>query len=419
MKRDAQRLMPTALVNIDKPVVVFGASVVGELLVYELSLRGIKPVCYADNSTAKVGSTLRDLKVVAASKVKELFPDPVFVIGAADIGDIVDQLARLGFQHWMAGCDFLEGADYVGYPVSATPEFIEFAAGASISCQQAYLNPDRIFFRSVDIVITERCSLRCRDCSNLMQYYERPQNVGMDEAIGSIDAFCAAVDDIHEFRVIGGEPFMNKNYPAVVRHLVSKENVKRIVIYTNGTIVPKGDQLAALAHEKVMILLTDYGPLSPKSAELIEVLKANNIDYFARPADGWSECASIMPHHRTEEKQKEVFASCCAKNLYTLSEGKLYRCPFVANAVRLEAIPDTQGDYVDVMSIEKLGREHVRQQIRNLTRVDVLKSCDYCIGRPLDAPTVTPGIQAAKPINYVKLAPRASQPGSGVSERRD
>jgi organic radical activating enzyme len=408
--------MPHALAGVGKPLVVFGASVVGELLVHELTIRGFKPVCYVDNSTAKVGSTLGGLEIVATSKIGELFPDPVFIIGAADIGDIVDQLARLGFKNWMAGSDFLEGADYVGYPVSATPEFIEFAAGAGVSCQQAYLNPDRIFFRSVDIVITERCSLRCRDCSNLMQYYERPQNVGMDEAIGSIDAFCDAVDDVHEFRVIGGEPFMNKNYPAVIRHLVSKTNVKRIVIYTNGTIIPKGDQLAALAHEKVMILLTDYGPLSPKSAELVAVLKANNIDYFARPADGWSACASIMPHHRTEEAQKEVFASCCAKNLYTLSEGKLYRCPFIANAVRLEAIPDMSEDHVDVMLIEKLGRDHIRQQIRELAQVDALRSCDYCVGRPLDAPTVTPGIQVAKPMNYVKLAPKVSSPGLEITK---
>ena len=30
--------------------------------------------------------------------------------------------------------------------------------------------------RSIDLMITTRCSLKCESCSNLMQYFESPQN---------------------------------------------------------------------------------------------------------------------------------------------------------------------------------------------------------------------------------------------------
>ena len=32
----------------------------------------------------------------------------------------------------------------------------------------------------LDIVITECCTLRCRNCSNLMQYYHDPENLAVD-----------------------------------------------------------------------------------------------------------------------------------------------------------------------------------------------------------------------------------------------
>ena len=35
----------------------------------------------------------------------------------------------------------------------------------------------------------------------------------------------------------------------------------------------------------------------------------------------------------------DIFERCCGKNLFTIMYGKLYRCPFVANAERLHAIP--------------------------------------------------------------------------------
>ena len=44
--------------------------------------------------------------------------------------------------------------------------------------------PDTIV--RLDIVLTECCTLRCRDCSNLMQYYEKPENLDPEEVISSL-----------------------------------------------------------------------------------------------------------------------------------------------------------------------------------------------------------------------------------------
>ena len=35
--------------------------------------------------------------------------------------------------------------------------------------------------RSVDIVVTEKCTMKCVDCSNLMQFFEKPESYEIDE----------------------------------------------------------------------------------------------------------------------------------------------------------------------------------------------------------------------------------------------
>ena len=53
----------------------------------------------------------------------------------------------------------------------------------------------------MDVVITERCSLKCKDCANLMQYYEKPQNSDLEILFKSLDRMMECVDQIYEFRV--------------------------------------------------------------------------------------------------------------------------------------------------------------------------------------------------------------------------
>ena len=95
---------------------------------------------------------------------------------------------------------------------------------------------------SIDLVLTEKCSLKCKNCSNLMQYYEQPIDNDLELLIKSFDNFIKAVDYCYEVRMIGGEPLMYKNINRVIEHVLSKKNIGNVIIYTNGTIVPKGDR---------------------------------------------------------------------------------------------------------------------------------------------------------------------------------
>ena len=118
------------------------------------------------------------------------------------------------------------------------------------------------------------------------------------------------------------------------------------------------------------------------------------------------DCSSIRHHKRSTSALKEVFNQCCVKYLYTLLHGKLYRCPFIANAANLNAIPDNPANYVDLFADNK----NVNQQIQRLIKVaKFFPGCDFCVGRPYDATSsigydgkglIKAGIQTPKILDY-------------------
>lgn len=390
---------------IDVPIIIFGAGIVGEVLFHACSQANIVVKCYCDNNIHKAGTYLNNTNVLHSSEVKILYPDAVFLIAVADIKDVVEQLNHMGYTKWYPSIAILSDFDFKHVKLSESLDFVEYAINTCLLCQNSYFNPEKLFFRSVDIIITERCSMKCKDCSNLMQYYREPVNCDLAEIFRSIDKFCDFMDQINEFRVIGGEPFMHSEFHQVIKKLDEEPKVHRIVIYTNGTIVPSPIQIDYLQSPKVLLIITDYGKLSKKMNHLTQLLQEKSISFLVRKVQGWTDCSSIEPHQRSMAQQRKVFRDCCAKNLVTLSNGKLYRCPFAANAARLQAVPNFEEDYIDFWDekLEKMDIIEAKNRIRNfLVEKEYLETCDYCNGRPFDAPEILPAIQTSRILDYKK-----------------
>lgn len=390
------------------PVIIFGAGITGEVLFRACCEVGIEVVCFCDNNVNKTRSSLCNTEIIHTPILKTKYKDAIFLISAADIKDAVEQLRSLGYAKWYPSTLFLRNFDVYQCQFNVPADFVEYAVSACNFCHDSYLTGGKLFLRSIDIIITERCSLKCRDCSNLAQYYKKPKDCDTKELFKSTDMFCALIDEVNEFRVIGGEPFMNKNFHLIVKKLSDKPKVRKIVIYTNGTIIPKEGQIEYLKNSKVLIFITDYGALSKKIGGLTQLLQENHIAFYILKDPQWTDCAKIARHYRNIKQQKEIFRNCCAKNTVTLSDGKLYRCPFSANAYRLLAVPDYEDDYVNIFQ-KAIGINEIKNKIRNfLLEKDFLQACDYCNGRVFGAPQIPSAIQTGKPLGYKQALSKVS-----------
>ena len=93
------------------------------------------------------------------------------------------------------------------------------------------------------------------------------------------------VDHIAEYRIIGGEPLMNKQW-AQITTASTKIPGSVIYIYTNGTICPKDEVLETLKGKNIHFYITDYDKLSRNIEKLIESLKSINLRFIESAGTG-------------------------------------------------------------------------------------------------------------------------------------
>jgi len=401
------------------PLLIYGAGVVGQVLFHICERLGLTVDGFCDGSSAVAHTTVCNRFVLHTSDLPAQYPEAVFLISVASIKDVVEKLEELGYLTWYPGGPLLKEY-YIAEPTrSPILSYTDFAVETCIWCHKAFLAEEGLYIRSVDVMITERCSLRCKDCSNLMQYYTQPRDCDEHNLKASINRLCHLVDDILECRVIGGDAFMYKRWPNIVTHLLPQAKIRRVVVYTNGTLLPSKSQLECLKHPKALVVISNYGPLSKKLQSLTKTLQDMHITYRVLDIDSWLDCARIQPHHRTAEENKRLFADCCAKNMLTLSNGSLFRCPFSANAFRLEAVPHSSSDYVNLWpkSSGLEDDETVRRKIwAYLHTIPFLQTCDFCNGRPLAGPSVVPAVQTRTPLPYHKYPHRYPSHSDGLME---
>ena len=383
-------------------MIIFGAGVIGEATLHACRSKGIMVECFLDN---RIKGNLLGVPIT-----KEVHGPAKFLLTSPNIQDMIDPLKRMGYTDWKSCGEVLKDFDISGIDFQSingsnqsskyTTEHVKYLIRTCLHHHDNYVTPERLTVQNIDLIITERCSMKCKDCSNLMQYYEKPENADLNEMIQTIDSICEKMDEIYEFRVIGGEPFMNKEIHLVVEKLTSKENIHKVSIFTNATIVPRETQWPSLTHPKVRFFITEY-TLSRNLTPLTAALDFYGVPYVSETANGWTDCAALDKHNRSDKEQMEGFEACCAKNLATLHDGYLYRCPFSANAAKLKAIPDYKADYLEVRTS---SREQIRSFLRDLPYI---KACDFCNGRSYGDPVITPAIQTKQPLKYFKYGPES------------
>ena len=258
-----------------------------------------------------------------------------------------------------------------------------FAGGiygvSHISSFYNILCKDYLVIPQIDFVITTRCSLRCRECANLMPYFKEPETYSVEFLKEELDKLLEYVDEIHELRVLGGEPFIHPHLNEILDYAVTKKKINRIVIFTNGTVLPKNDLLIeSLRKKKISITISDYGTWSKEMDNLLELCKKNKIKCGVKFIPQWVSFGGLQKRKRTAEELKEQVRKCdnvCKSYL----EGKIYWCERQASGNKLGLIKSTEKEYIDVMNntgnIEQV-RKRILDYCYNTRYIGACMQCD-------------------------------------------
>jgi len=393
------------LQNETQPIVIFGASVVGRE-VYDRCLSvGISASAFCDDQKL---DQYKGVNVFSLNVIKKRYPEAVFIVATTNANDALHKITEMGNYKWILAGLILN--DQENFPcITDFYNYSEMEAQIIDRCIESHSfhnDKENLFATSIDLLVTERCSLKCLDCCNLMQYFQNPQDISIDEIKKNLKLIVHYFDSVHELRVIGGEALLHRNFAEILQLSAGFININKILVYTNGTIVPARRKLEALALPNVVLAITDYGPISHNLDKLCEKCERYQIRYYITKAEEWVFCSSIKKHNRSMKENTKLFRSCCANNTFTVSNGKLYRCPFIANAVRLCAIEEAKDDRIDFDSLNMLYKEkcEAKRVINDfLYNRDFFPACDYCEGRPYGKITIKPAIQTKRPLDFDKF----------------
>ena len=253
----------------------------------------------------------------------------------------------------------------------------------------------------LDVLVTEKCSLKCKNCANLMQYFINPQNMSLEQVYRDIDLIFSKVDWIRNFYIFGGEAFLYKQLSQVMEYTSQyKKQFGILGTFTNGTIVPPDDMLLSIKENEMLVTVSDYREYSNKINELINKFEIYQIPY-QRGNVKWFDYKQLV---RGENRDAEKIFSKCKANCATLRNGLLYRCPFLVNAETLRAVPYSEYNHIDI-SLDEINKSDIADYLAkpvNYSRT-IPPGCAYCSGYNVGNMREIPVAEQAKaPLPYTK-----------------
>ena len=383
------------------PIIIWGTGVIGKILCHGLEKRNITISAFADSFKQ---DDFFGKKIITPENLVKWYRKEKIIILIGVTGkrrEIVDILKDLEIDRFYDAWNLIEC-------IAEESEELQKADFATWQIRESYLrykwevhNPEKLWVRSVDFMITERCSLKCRDCSNLMQYYKHPVNCDLEVVRQSFNRFLDRVDRIGELRVIGGEPLMHPEFYKVLQWYEDCDKIGRIGIWSNGTIFPPKEITELLKAKKLWMRFSDYGELSYHLSDWVKYCEEKNINYEVNHMDEWHNLGELKKRNYSKAILRDVYRCCECNNLPTFLKGKLYNCPYAANADNLHGMKqeDAVLDSID-FSGEKV--EITTAELKNfLEKREYLMACDYCSGRNNNEGGIEPYIQVKKPLEYV------------------
>lgn len=241
---------------------------------------------------------------------------------------------------------------------------------------------NRIFLKQFEVIVTNKCSLKCKKCAAGIQYFRDPSQLKENSIVCDYNRVLELIDWVDRVVIMGGEPFLYKDLDKVLDGIYKNANTLKKVggvkIITNGTIVPSQNVLDSISKSDTVVWISDYGEKSRKIGELIEVFQKNRINYTVLNVQEWSDVIQLNDNCRiqSENELKNRRKHDCVTRCRTVANGKFYLCSLLKSMDYLGITPFAKTNYVDIYD------ENARKQIIDMLDMDqpLPQACSFCTG---------------------------------------
>jgi sulfatase maturation enzyme AslB (radical SAM superfamily) len=238
----------------DRKIIIYGAGTCGEIALRGLECYGIKPDFFCDR--VEKNSKAFGIAIIKPEELPS-YKDAMILLASVNyFYEMIDTCNRLNCGNYYDMEEIMN--------IRIPDERLSFQAQDVFANKARYIDvihhgqeKDRLCIGKLEINVSEACTLKCKDCSYLMQYYQHPQNVNIQYLKNVLDRLLSVVDRVSEFRLLGGEPFLNQELYKLIDAYYNHAKVGIIDIHTNGTIIPTQRVLDSLKHDNVIVHISD------------------------------------------------------------------------------------------------------------------------------------------------------------------
>lgn len=376
---------------IDRTIIVYGTGVLGELTYYGLQSMGITPDYYCDHDPEE--TKFMGITVLPPTKLAN-YSSAVFMVAFKDYCEkAIENLKSAGCSNLYHILPLLE-LDFSFFELSHRAQEMLLRRKAYAGMIKSLCKKDAIRIQHLELMVTERCSLRCKDCSSLVPWFKAPEDIDLYKYKCEFDKLVRAVDFISELSVLGGEPFLNNEISGFMESYVDCDKIGMIAFYTNGTVIPNAKLLEILSHEKIWVHISNYGNVSKNILKLTELFDGAGVKYFVRTYSEWQDAGNFRKRGRSEAELKKQYENCFKARCYSFYKGKLYCCARASNGAAAQVIDDDRRNSFDFnIGKTELSDEETVQNLKEWLSGPYFPVCDFCDGLINGRTGVKPAIQ--------------------------
>lgn len=380
----------------DGNLILHGAGINGALCAFALKKIGVKFLCFSDNDSLKQNTRYLGYPVYSPKECSRRFPDAAVLLDVYCSAEDLERFSALGYKTVLfpaslfLNLDCEEAAVYVTEQLGRGDDGYSFRD--SVDAYQVfewideymvrgvgYVTHKKEISRAVNLDLTDRCTLRCKNCLALKPYFTNRSEMPWEKMELVIDRLLS-LKWFRRFHLLGGEPFLYPHLDKVLEKLCASPELEHINIITNGTVIPNETVLNLLKNPKVMVRVSYYGDLSKNYRELEAVCRSRDIKIRVH-AQRWEDIGRALPAVSSSRETQIRYDECSQKSgsFFYVLHGQATLCPFAANTHALGLYESDGEDVVDLLNTD--SPEALFERLNALYwRKAPLTACRYCNG---------------------------------------
>jgi hypothetical protein len=227
-----------------------------------------------------------------------------------------------------------------------------------------------------------------------MPDFQNPAQATYDEMTADIDAIFRLFAHVEWLQFVGGEIFLHSGMADIFSYCRTySDQFTKLILETNATILPNKDVINILQEygKRCCFMISDYGNLSRKRDEFIEVLVRHGIPYTLKKYygdeqhfGGWIDNTGLCDLGELESIVETKAAGCAQVRLENMHcfKGRLHRCSNSLFLYELGLFDANTDDFLELHQPQLNDGE--KREIISKFYTKARKSCRFCAWKDSD-----------------------------------